>query len=185
MTARPDTTIIAPVPEADAVIGSLRAAHDPAAALGVPAHITLLGPFLAPERVDARVRERLAAILAGRGPIAVSLRAVRRFPETLYLAPEPAEPFAELTRALWEAWPECPPYGGAYETVIPHLTIGHGMTEAEVARASAALLERLPIEATLERAELIAYDRAALLAIGAGGPRDGAPPAEVLARFAL
>ena len=30
-----------------------------------------------------------------------------------------------------EAWPECPPYGGIHEVVIPHLTIGDLLERTE------------------------------------------------------
>ena len=43
-----------------------------------------------------------------------------------YLAPEPPEPFARLTEAIAERWPDYPPYEGIHETVIPHLTVAYG-----------------------------------------------------------
>jgi len=50
---------------------------------------------------------------------------VERWPGVLWLAPEPAEPFAALTRAVSARHPEYPPYGGGHDTLIPHLTVGH------------------------------------------------------------
>ncbi len=32
-----------------------------------------------------------------------------------WLAPEPDEPFRDLTAAVWRAFPEQPPYGGAFD----------------------------------------------------------------------
>src|SRR5690349_20634700 len=43
-----ESTIIVPVPEAEPLFGVLRGNHDRVAAAGVPAHITLLYPFLPP-----------------------------------------------------------------------------------------------------------------------------------------
>jgi hypothetical protein len=43
------TTIVAPTPFVGQVIDSLRLAYDWSAGRGVPAHLTLLGPFLGPD----------------------------------------------------------------------------------------------------------------------------------------
>ena len=48
----------------------------------------------------------------------------QRFPEgVLYLDPEPSERFSQLIGAVWTRFPDHPPYGGAFATVIPHLTV--------------------------------------------------------------
>jgi hypothetical protein len=41
----------------------------------------------------------------------------------VYLPPEPAEPLLELMQAIWQRWPECPPYQGVLERVVPHVTV--------------------------------------------------------------
>ncbi len=43
--------------------------------------------------------------------------------DVLWLAPKPAEPFRLLTAAVWAAFPDYPPYGGAFDGSIPHLTV--------------------------------------------------------------
>ena len=81
------------------MVGALRTRFDPSAALGVPAHVTLLHPFMAPGSIDAAVRRPPRVDRGGeRPPFDYRLEAIRRFPETLYLAPEPAAPFVALTR---------------------------------------------------------------------------------------
>lgn len=45
-----------PVPEADQAVGRLRGRLDSAAALGVPAHVTILYPFVAPAAVTSERR---------------------------------------------------------------------------------------------------------------------------------
>ena len=71
--------------------------------------------------------------------------------------PEPAEPFVELTEALVQNFPEYPPYGGAFSTVTPHLTVADKSAELS-AVAEAELLtimkERGPIYATCSHVEL-------------------------------
>lgn len=122
------------VPEAEACVGTLRRRFDASFKLGVPAHITVLAPFMPPECITDAVLERAQAALATVAAFSFELVEVRRFPTTAYLAPEPAEPFVSLTESLVRSFPAYPPFGGEFETVIPHLTVAHGSeTEAEAA----------------------------------------------------
>ena len=86
---------------------------------------------------------------------------INQFPgETLYLVPEPEDPFRELTLAIWKFYPETPPYGGRYSTVVPHLTAAHFVGKqglGAVAREfEQAAQGRLPIQA--EAAEVALMD---------------------------
>ena len=119
----PQTALIVVVPEAEPVVGAIRARFDPSAALGVPAHVTLLHPFMAPAMVDAAVRGRLESIAAATTSFDYRLAAIHRFPGTLYLTPEPAARFVALTQALVTTFPAWLPYGGRHPAVIPHLTV--------------------------------------------------------------
>lgn len=109
------------MPEAEPAVGEIRLAHDPSAARGAPAHITVLFPFLPPEQIDeAAVRELCSRFQA----FDFVLDRVERFEEGgVWLHPEPSWRFADLTAAVWQRWPECPPYDGAFDEVIPHLTV--------------------------------------------------------------
>jgi hypothetical protein len=120
------TGLVIVVPEAEARFGALRRKFDPQASLGVPAYITILFPFMAPELVDSSVRRRLSILFKRFSPFRCVLTRVERFPATVYLAPAVAEPFTELTTAVARAFPEYPPYGGAYSSVLPHLTVADG-----------------------------------------------------------
>lgn len=132
-----------PVPEAEPAVARLRLEHDPMARLGVPAHITVHFPFAPPERIDEAA---VGALVAAHAAFAYELASVEYFDDDVtYLAPVPAEPFAALTRAVAERWPAYPPYEGAFETVIPHLTVGETNLELDVplpiaCRAEEALL---------------------------------------------
>ena len=77
-----------------------------------------------------------------------TLSEVRRFPDgVVYLAPEPTDPFVAITKALADRWPDHPPYGGAFDAVIPHLTVAQTNGSADVAALEAALNGGLPIPA--------------------------------------
>lgn len=131
----------------------------PVAAVGVPAHVTLLFPFLATSALDRAVRGRLAAIAATVAPFDVRFGRVARFPDAIYLAPEPATPFHDLIAAIVATWPEHPAYAGRYDEVIPHLTIAEGGgATAEVVR----LAERsLPFVRSVAAIEVIDRDSTA------------------------
>jgi 2'-5' RNA ligase len=124
--ARPATAFVVEVPEAEPLVAALRSRFDPSAAMGVPAHITVLCPFMPPAQMTPEVLARAADALRGQKPFPFLLTGVGRFPGVLYLAPEPAAPFAALTEALVQAFPAFPPFGGAHDRIVPHLTVAQG-----------------------------------------------------------
>jgi len=109
-----------PVP---APVERIRRRWDHAARLGVPSHVTVLFPFLTPDDLDGPVRRELAAIATRHRPFRVRFERVGRWPSVAFLAPEPSEPFARLTRDVAERFPDYPPYEGAFAEVVPHLTV--------------------------------------------------------------
>ncbi|MGZ4333850.1 MAG: 2'-5' RNA ligase family protein [Gaiellaceae bacterium] len=111
----PRTALIVPVPEADDYYQGMP---------GVPAHVTVLFPFVDGNDVDeTAVQELLSRFEA----FDFELDRIERFDNGLpWLHPEPSAPFEELTAAVWERWPDHPPYEGEHEVVIPHVTITRG-----------------------------------------------------------
>jgi hypothetical protein len=123
-----DTALLLAVAEAEPVVGRLRMAHDAVAADGIPAHVTVLYPFVPHGRLTNDVRQSIADLASGTPAFDYRFEGVGRFGDTtVYLAPEPAGAFAGLTDAAHARWPEQPPYGGAFDIVIPHLTVGDGL----------------------------------------------------------
>ena len=119
----------------------------PAAGRSLPPHVTALWPFLPVDAMDAAAERRLDELLAGAEAFAFALTRVATLADAAVLMPEPAEPFAALTRLLWEEWPECPPYGGAYDDIAPHVVVAIDPSAAERAAIEAALAPRLPLAA--------------------------------------
>ena len=147
-----ESTLVILVPEAEGLVQSFRDRYDPSAKVGMPAHITLLYPFKTPDEIDVVVLDTLRHCFFRFPPFKFSLRAINHFAgETLYLAPEPDEPFRKLTLAIWRCYPETPPYGGRYSTVVPHLTAAHFVGEQKLAKVARefeqAAQGRLPIQA--------------------------------------
>ena len=69
----------------------------------------------------------------------------------------PTEPLRELTDALAQAFPEHPPYDGAFAEVVPHLTVAwHHDAPVDEIRADVA--GALPIAARASEASLMRFD---------------------------
>jgi 2'-5' RNA ligase len=122
-----ESAFIVAVPEAEERVRSLRQRFDPSAKLGTPAHITLLYPFMSPELVDDTVLSSAAKLFAEAPTFSFTLTSVERFPDAIYLAPQPSVNFVRLINMLTEIFPEFPPYGGRFKETIPHLTVAHGL----------------------------------------------------------
>ena len=152
-----NSAVVVLVPEAEAAIGAWRAELDPAAVLGVPAHVTLMYPFASPDAIDAGVTAKLTAALGESRAFEYSLESVEWFgDEVVWLAPVPAQPFIDMTRALVRAFPQFPRYGGAHgDEIVPHVTIGEGSPGARMAEAARDVAPKLPIPATADEVALI------------------------------
>jgi 2'-5' RNA ligase len=118
-----ETALIITVPEADALVGGAREKYDPAAGRGIPAHVTVLYPYLPAGRIDEALLAELRGLFAGYEPFELGFAGFGRFPDLLWLAPEPDGPVRALTAAVAARWPEAPPYGGVFDDPMPHLTV--------------------------------------------------------------
>jgi len=122
----PETALICRVPEAERYIAHHRQRFDPSARRNVPAHVTILYPFMAPPMVDGEVIASIAGIARSVPCFDYRLARTERFPVALYLAPDPAEPFHALMNGIFRAFPDYPPFEGKFDTVVPHVTVAHG-----------------------------------------------------------
>ena len=142
------SAFIVKVPSAESLVGALRERFDATSRLGVPAHITVLVPFMDPSDINADVLEQAQRALEQTTAFSFALRSVGRFPATAYLVPEPAAPFIAMTQALAETFPGFRPYAGEHQGVIPHLTVAHGSV-SDADEAADALRLRLEQGAAL------------------------------------
>ena len=120
-----EAALVVVVPEAEPLVGRFRAKYDPVAASGVPAHITINYPFLPGVEPTAVTLDKLSQLFGGVAPFSFTLDHVGRFPNSVYLAPVPAIPFIELIKQVASEFPESPPYGGVFDSMIPHLTVAY------------------------------------------------------------
>jgi 2'-5' RNA ligase len=143
------SALIVRVPEAEAHVAGWRSRFDPAASQGVPAHITVLYPFAPPDKLGADVLDGVSAAIATMRAFEFRLATTARFAGCLYLAPEPAEPFVELTTRIAARFPEHPPYGGQFDAIVPHLTVAHA-GEADERAVEAGLRASLAASGAIE-----------------------------------
>jgi 2'-5' RNA ligase len=122
----PETALICRVPESERFIARYRERFDPSARRNVPAHVTILYPFMAPGNVDPAVLAQLADIARSVPRFEYRLTELRRFPVALYLAPQPDSSFAALTDAVYRVFPDFPPFEGKFPVLVPHVTVAHG-----------------------------------------------------------
>jgi 2'-5' RNA ligase len=157
-----ESAIVILVPEADRVLQAWRRDLDPSAALGVPAHVTLLFPFASPAALDSEVRAGIAAAIRPFSAFSYRLSRVEWFENGVaWLAPDPGTPFVDLTRALLRAFPDFPRYGGSVEDeIVPHVTIADRAPVTRVQEAVRDVEQRLPIDATVTDVVLLVGSRA-------------------------
>ena len=143
---------------------TVRQEHVENARLGVPAHVTLLFPFVRAASIERGDLERVRASISRTAAFDVEFREVSSFDPmpandgVAWLAPEPAAPFIALTEALAAAFPEYPPYGGIHDTVIPHLTLAE--VDVDLPALGAATRPELPFRRRVDAAALILEDEA-------------------------
>ena len=151
-----ETSLILQVPEANRVLAPVREAHDPVALLGIQAHLTLVYPFLRSTEIGPAVESELAQLFADFEPLELTFARTARFPSSvIYLAPEPSAPIVRLSEAVAERFPEAPPYGGKFDEVIPHLTLGHAENEETADAIEAAAARFLPLASRLSGVALM------------------------------
>jgi 2'-5' RNA ligase len=169
------SAVVVAVPEAEPRVGALRAALDPHAALGVPAHVTIMAPFVPPADIDGSVLAALGEVFAAAPAFEVEFSTIGWFDDAVWWAPEPAAPFAALTGAVSARF-GMKPYEGAHgDAITPHLTIGYRAPVEQLRAADAEVAAGPPVRATVRSALLMTGSRApaswttlAELPLGAG-----------------
>jgi hypothetical protein len=159
-----ETALLLPVPAAEPAVGRHRDRLDEAARDGVPAHVTVLYPFLPPPGIGESLIASLGSLFGGLAAFDFTLDRIGWFgEEVVWLGPRDPAPFTALTNRVFTAYPSCPPYGGQHPEVIPHLTIGHASRPQDLRAAAESVRPSLPIQAVAAEVILMA------------GPRPGTP----------
>jgi 2'-5' RNA ligase len=154
------SALLIPAPEAEALVGSWRDLHDPSARRGVPAHVTLVVPWVPPEQIKQEHLDELSDLLADEEPFEYTLEEVCWFGErVLWLGPTPAAPFKRLTARLATHF-DTPPWQGEFSEVVPHLTVGlagHAVG-CTLSEAAEALVPKLPVRCRATEVDVMSGD---------------------------
>ncbi|GAA4822727.1 2'-5' RNA ligase family protein [Nocardioides caeni] len=158
------SVLLVPVPVLESFVRDRWTHYEPGWVSADPAfthaHVTLLAPYL--PRPEADDLATLADIATTTPAFAYRLEAVTAFPNgVIHVPPVPASPFAELTRRLVRAFPQCPPYDGAFgdlDDLVPHVTLDHHLGGVTTATVAADVGDVLPVESVADRLELHWYD---------------------------
>ena len=147
-----ETALSVVVPEAEASTLDFRCRFlERTVVRRIPAHVTILYPFVAADEVDAALLDELDRLYASAAPFPFRLARLGTFDAHLWLAPEPRERFVDLMELTCARFPECPPYGGAFAESAPepHLTIGEGPdVDALRKEADRTVAAALPLSCT-------------------------------------
>ena len=151
------TAVVVAVAEAEPLVRDLRNELDVHAAGGMPAHVTVLFPFLPLPEIDVPA---LRKVIATTPAFTAAFRRVDWFgDDVVWLAPEPAEPFTALTLAVQERFGVVP-YGGEHGfEPVPHLTVGHQAPLPRLRAAATQLESGLPFRAEIRAAQLMVGSR--------------------------
>lgn len=154
ITQEGSTALILPVGRMSGVVAHGLKLSDWNMPGGMPAHITLLLPFLPAGEIDEACTDAISTICSETESISMSFPRIERFdPDIYYLTPEPAGPVIALIQRLCAAFPRVQPYDGEHRDIVPHLTVGRGK---EIYPELATTLEpQLPLYTEIDRAWLM------------------------------
>jgi hypothetical protein len=134
---RPLSGLVVLVPEADPVVGPHRLRLDASAPLGVPAHVTVLFPFVPPDALDDGTVQRVRAVVAAVPALGYTFDRTDWFDDAvLWPAPADARAVPGAHRAGGHRVPGAPAVRGAFDDVVPHLTVGRWSARARFALGS-------------------------------------------------
>jgi 2'-5' RNA ligase len=154
-----ESALVILIPEAENFIETFRKRYDPAAAGNFPAHVTILYPFKSPDELTPGITKTLHRLFLTQPGFTASFPEVQCFPDMLYLAPVPAEPFRQLTEMIVKHFPETPPYGGAFAEIVPHLTIAQASNGRPLDEIAADFIKTarkaIPIQARVNTVTLM------------------------------
>jgi 2'-5' RNA ligase len=110
--------------------------HADSVAMGIPLHVTLLYPFASPDVVD---ESALRDFFGHFDAFTLTLTGLATWPLVVYAVPEPRERLLAMMHALFEKYPEYPPYGGQIAEPEPHATLAELEPDESLAEIAARI----------------------------------------------
>jgi len=120
---------------------------------GLPAHVSLLYPFLPAADLTAQVATEVRDLAASLPAVETDLTDFVVAPRFVGVAVPALRPVAD---AFYARWPHIAPYGGRFgERPEPHVTLATGGTEDEAELVRERVLPLLPLRVTAWRVDLV------------------------------
>jgi 2'-5' RNA ligase len=125
------TTVMIVAPhDVQAIAVPILRQYAPETLIRVPAHITLLYPFVPVEHLD-NACVMLQEVCAEIPPFEITLSGYDSFPGIAFMKLADPEPIRAVFRRIFEAFPDYPPYGGRFGNELnPHMTVAEFTSEA-------------------------------------------------------
>lgn len=141
------SVLLVPVLEADPKLSPFREKLDPTQRQGMPAHVTVVVPFIPPAMMNDSTLTTLSVLFGQFSCFDFTLSRVAWFDKrVIYLAPDPSAPFRRIVEAVVRDFPDYPPYEGVFDDIIPHVTVGESgrwRKRSRAMRRAASEVERL------------------------------------------
>ena len=142
-----------------AALESLRRRSVADAADGLPAHLTMLHPFIEWDALGPEIGRAIASIAEVHAPFAYRMTGPHRWPDAIYVAVDPGDPFVRLQADLAAAFPAFPIYGEPASFVfVPHITVAEGPAVDDPRTIDDPAWADLPSASLASRLEVIATD---------------------------
>ncbi|MEU5959388.1 2'-5' RNA ligase family protein [Streptomyces sp. NPDC047525] len=158
MPAPGTTAVLVLLPDADPLLELTAQVDAQVVRPGVPAHATLLYPWLPAEQIDAKELERLRAVLVRSAPeggrIPLRLAEVEQAGAFIGI---PVPELRALATAVRTAFPEQVPYAGRFGQDPPvHVTVSLDATSDTAADIARRVTGRLPIRTAVSAVHVVA-----------------------------
>ncbi|MHA6798789.1 2'-5' RNA ligase family protein [Bounagaea algeriensis] len=150
------TGLVLPVPEADPVLTTVSQGY-PEAVRDVPAHISLLYPFLDADALDEQHINMLDDIFRTQPPVPVTLSECRRQEDGFVYLPATNDELTTLTETVRARWPEAVPHERRANVAEPHVTVAMQAPEESATRIQATVTAALPMVTVLQEAWLVVF----------------------------
>jgi lincosamide nucleotidyltransferase A/C/D/E len=126
----------------------------------IPPHVTVAFPFLPLESVTAEVVGQLSQLFDETPAVDFELNEIRWFDtNVVYLAPSRDDAFRSIIETLQRMFPDFHPYDGAFDSVVPHVTLSEHGSLADRQAVGQQAPEYLPISARASHVWMMSNER--------------------------
>jgi 2'-5' RNA ligase len=150
-----ESALLIVCPEGERAVGAHRARFDAAARVGVPAHVTVTYPFKPAHELTAHDHDRLSRVFGSIRSFVMTCESTAWFGEhVLYVQVQDPSPVVAMVDAVTAEFPDFPPYGGVFDELVPHVTVGSDQSADLLQSAQRAVQQELPFVQDVAAVEL-------------------------------